>query len=124
MAFGRYVGESEWRIHQGDDVALEVVWKTGATVATATAVDVTGYEARLQVREYSYSTETLVDVDSDDGHITVGTTDGTFTIEFSNAETAAWTWREGVFDLEAVAPDGTVTKIWRGTMRVISEVTR
>jgi hypothetical protein len=50
--------------------------------------------------------------------------DGYVTVRVTPAESTAWTWRDGVYDLELVDPTGRVARIAQGAVRVSPEVTR
>lgn len=63
-------------------------------------VDVTDWSAKLQARREACSSEVLVEFDSDDGSIVVGTTDGKFTLVKTATETADIEAFTGVYDLE------------------------
>jgi len=65
-------------------------------------VNVTGWTARLQIRA-AIDGELFAEASSADGSITVGTTNGQFTVKLSADQTSALT-RDGVYDLLAQAP--------------------
>ena len=83
------------------------------------------YTARLQIREKVSSTSTLYEATTDeaDGLTITGAT-GKVYLEIPAATTAAWTWTKGVYDLEIISEGGAVTKIARGNVKVLAEVTR
>lgn len=87
-------------------------------------VDVTGWSAALQARVSVCSTEVLVDFNSGDSSIVVGTTDGKFTLAKTDAETAAIDAFEGVYDMEITKDDGTVVQSISGKFTCVAEVTR
>ena len=86
-------------------------------------VDVTGYSARMQVRETHISSNTLVSLTNGSG-ITLGGTAGTIDILISAATTAGFTPNAYVYDLELVSANGTVTRMLEGSFTVTPEVTR
>jgi hypothetical protein len=85
-------------------------------------VNLTGYTARMQVREKHTSTATILDLDTDAG-ITLGGALGTITITASATATAAIVAKEYVYDLELIN-GSTVTRILEGKFTVTPEVTR
>lgn len=91
--------------------------------ATYNLVDVTGYTARFQVRAETADDEALVDLDDTDG-ITVGDTDGTFTVVLTDEQTAALDFREAVYELEVESAGGEVTPMAKGTAYLDREVVR
>jgi len=117
MALGnRY----DLEIKQGATLSLTATWKDSA----GTAVNLTGYTARLQVRATYDSSSTILSLTSAAG-ITLGGAAGTIAITASAATTAALTapW-SGVYDLELVSGGGEVTRLLEGTATVSPEVSR
>lgn len=88
-----------------------------------TAIDLTGYSARLQVREPVTASTTLISLTSGSG-ITLGGTAGTIALLLSATDTAALSFEKGVYDLELVSGGGIVYRLLQGRVNVSSEVTR
>lgn len=117
MALGnRY----DLEIKQGATLSLTATWKD----STGTAVNLTGYTARMQVRSTYDATSTILSLTSGSG-ITLGGSAGTIAITASATTTAALTapW-SGVWDLELVSGGGEVTRLLEGAATVSPEVTR
>ena len=117
MALGnRY----DLEIKQGATLSLTATWKDSA----GTAVNLTGYTARMQVRSTYDSSTTILSLTSSSG-ITLGGVAGTIAITASATVTAALTapW-SGVWDLELVSGGGEVTRLLEGAASVSPEVTR
>mgnify|MGYP000066981416 CR=1 FL=1 len=85
-------------------------------------VDLTGYEARLQVREYHYSDDFVVNL-TDTSGITLGGSAGTITTTIAASATQELVPGDYVYDLELVV-GGTVTRLIEGKFVVTPEVTR
>jgi hypothetical protein len=119
---GRYNGLV---VYQGATFDVTFTWRqpvvSPATVGTP--VDLSGYTARMQIRQSVASTDTLLELTTEDGGITLGGTDGTITLAIDAADTAAVTWTSGVWDLEMVIGDS-VTRLLYGRIKVSKEVTR
>lgn len=114
MTPGRY----NIKCYQGSTFSLAPQWKIDGTY-----VNVTGYTAVLTVK-YSPSSETsIVVLSTDNGRITVGTTDGKFTLALTAAQTTALAAGNYVYDLEVTAPDATVTRLLEGGFTVYEGVT-
>lgn len=96
----------------------------GGYVVFAKPVDMTDYDARMQIREYMRADEALVELSVTNGGIVIDTDLSAVMIRMDAAQTAAIDWRSGVYDLELVAPDGTVTALSGGAVTVCNEVTR
>jgi hypothetical protein len=86
-------------------------------------VNLTGYSARLQVRETHRSPNTLVSLTTENG-ITLGDKQGTIQIVIPADVTTYFHPTNYVYDLELVSPGGEVTRILEGTFKVTPEVTR
>lgn len=85
--------------------------------------DLTGWTARLQIRESIEDTTTLVSLTSpSDIVITLATAEIAITI--SAAVTAALDFEEGVYDLELEDGAGNVTRLVEGVVTFVKEVTR
>ena len=107
-------------INQGATYQLTVTWKDSA----GTAINLTGYTARMQVRETYSSASTIVSL-TDGSGITLGGAAGTIAILISATTTAALTAPfSGVYDLELVSAGGVVTRLLQGAATVTPEVTR
>jgi hypothetical protein len=107
-------------INQGATFELTITWKDSA----GTAINLTGYSARMQVRETYSSTSSVVSLTNGSG-ITLGGSAGTIAIVISATTTAGLTAPfSGVYDLELVSAAGVVTRLLQGAATVTPEVTR
>lgn len=87
------------------------------------AVDLTGYTARMKVKEKHTSTTTKLDLTTENGRIVLGDALGTIDLTVSAGDTAAITAKEYVYDLELVSSSNIVTRIIEGKFIVTPEVT-
>jgi hypothetical protein len=90
-----------------------------------TPIDLTGYEARMQIRESVDSETVLLELTTEpaNGRLTINGAAGTVAALVSATDTSAIAWTEGVYDLELV--DGlNVSRPLYGKVRVSPEVTR
>ena len=108
-------------VDQGATFRKRFVWKTGEP---ATPVDLTGYTARMQVRESIEAADVLVELTTENSGIALGTTNGQIDLYISAADTAEYTWTGGVYDIELIAPSGDVLRKIKGSVSVSPEVTR
>lgn len=99
-------------------------WKVGATQATAVPVDLTGATARLQVRDEHGSSTILLELTTANGGIILGDAAGTVALLVTDEASTAFTWEEGVYDLEIEFTDGKVRRWSSGTVRVSPNVTK
>jgi hypothetical protein len=86
-------------------------------------VDLTGYQARMQLREKHTSTTFQLALNTENGGIVLGGTAGTITINIDASATSALVAKEYVYDLELLS-GSTVTRIIEGKFIVTPEVTR
>lgn len=114
-------GTYNFTIEQGTTFQQDFVWNIDNV-----AVDVTGYSARMMVRSSVASSTVLDSWNTDNGRMTIGTSDGRFSIFLPSTDCAAIEWTTGVYDIELVSPAATpiVTRILKGTITIDPEVTR
>jgi hypothetical protein len=84
----------------------------------------TGWTARMQIRENITDTAPLVSLTSAAGDISINTTDGRVTFTIDTATTEGLDFTEGVYDLELVDPSGEATRLLEGVVTLNKEVTR
>lgn len=104
--------------YQGASFDYTLTWNVGGS-----AVDLTNYTARMQVRA-SYDSHTAVLSLTSGSGITLGGTAGSIFIEAAPITTAAIASGQYVYDLELVTQGGAVTRLVEGTFTVDPEVTR
>ena len=111
-------GVLDLNCYQGANFDYQLTW----TVA-GSAVNVTGYSARMQVRQYAESTAVALSLVNGTG-ITLGGTAGTIALSAEATATSAIEAGQYVYDLELVSGAGYVTRLVQGTFTVSEEVTR
>ena len=74
-------------------------------------LNLTGYSARMQVRENVDSVTPFIDLTSPSNGLVLGGAAGTINIQIDAATTAGFTIFAGVYDLELIAPDTTVERL-------------
>lgn len=78
-----------------------------------------GWTARSQVRSGRLSPEVLHEFAAD---VTV---EGAVVLAVAASESSVWRWTRGVYDVEVVSPDGSVTlRVAQGSVAISAEVTR
>lgn len=107
-------------IIKGDTVDILATWKSGGV-----PVNLTGYTAKMEIRaRHGAADPALLTLTHLDG-ITLGGALGTVRIQRSAAQTAAFTFAGGVYDLKLIAaadPPGTKTLL-KGKVVVEPRVT-
>ena len=97
-----------------------LTWKDSA----GTPIDVTGCTGRMQIRPSVESPTVLAELSSTNDGVAFGGANGIVALHIPAAQTAAFAWRSGVYDLEVAFPDGTVRRLLYGSVVVSPEVTR
>ncbi|HJX58195.1 MAG TPA: hypothetical protein VJ325_05695 [Thiobacillus sp.] len=118
-------------VNEGDKVNITVnKGKTYDHVFTYTdpdtgaVIDITGYSARMQIRETIDAADYVYQALSG-GDISLGGVTGQVALSIPAAITAAWTFVSGVYDLELVSPAGKVIGlVGVSTVKTKPEVTR
>jgi len=96
-------------------------YTSGGYVQYRTPVDMTGYTARMTVKNKVGGT-VLLTLTTENGGITLDNVAKTITLFIDAATTAAFTWKTGVYDLEMVS-GADVTELYSGKITVTFEVT-
>lgn len=104
---------------QGDTFTLPIVWRD----ENKDLVDLTGYTARMQLRQTVDAEDFTIELTTENGGITLGGTAGTIDLTISAEDMAAIDAGSYKYDLEMVVGES-VTKLLRGKFKVIAEVTR
>lgn len=111
-------------IEAGATFRLAITWKDDAGVA----INLTGYSARMQVRETYEATDTATDpilsLTSGAGDIVLGGSAGTVVVTVPAATTQKLFHSYAVYDLELEASNGVVTRLLQGNAIISREVTR
>jgi len=106
----------------------DITIEQGATftfTVTVTALNLTGYSARMQGRTTHASSDKVFNLTSGSGITITAGTDSTLLITISATATAAISAPSyGVYDLEIESVSGVVTRLLQGTYQVTPEVTR
>ena len=89
-----------------------------------TALNWTGFTARMQVREAADATATLVSLSTDGSGIVLGGTAGTIAVTITSTQSAAIPAGSFAYDLELVSSGNQVTRLLQGAFTVVGNVTR
>jgi hypothetical protein len=113
-------GTYDITIEQGATYSQVFTWKNSA----GTAINVTGYTARMQARESVDTASTFIALTTENGGIALGGAAGTITLAMTATATAALSVFSGFYDLELISGSGIVTRLLQGSLTVSPEVTR
>jgi FlaG/FlaF family flagellin (archaellin) len=107
-------------IEQGATFQLHVVYKD----SSENPIDLSGYTARMQVRQKYSDPDALLTLTTENGGISLGGVTGTIDVTSSATDTAELTTKCGVYDLELQNAAGIVTRLIEGNVTITPEVTR
>ena len=104
---------------QGATFSQVIIWRD----STNTPVDLTGYTARMQIRQKVTSSVALA-LTTENDRIDLGGSSGTVTLNISAADMEALPAGHYTYDLELETDGGEVNRLLMGAFVVRSEVTR
>lgn len=99
-------------------------YTTGGELLYHPPVNLTGYTARMDIRETREDTDPLLSLTTENGGITLGGVNGQISLLISATDTAALDVDTAVYDLELISAGGIVTRLVSGNIVVSKEVTR
>lgn len=97
-------------------------YTSGGYLQYNTPTDLTGMTARMTIRD-RIGGSALATLTTENDGIDIDVSGNTIALLIEAADTAAYDWKKGVYDLEMVSPDGTVTLLMYGDIVVEKEVT-
>lgn len=107
------------------DQGATLLRSAGLKNAAKRVITISGYTARMQIRQKIDSTTVLMLLTTENGGVEINPTAGTVLIIASPAQTASLSAGKYVYDLELIeTATGAVTKILQGNLTVRAEVTR
>ena len=118
----RYVDASSLRLEV--DSSRFGAYESGGEIMYHPPMDLTGYTARMHIRDEVDSSATIATLTTVNGGITLGATAGTIELLISATDTAAFTVTSAVYDLEVISGAGKVTTLLEGAITLTNEVTR
>lgn len=108
----------DFKLWQGATFSRVLTWKSNGV-----AVNLTGFTARMKVRNASTDVE-LLSLTTENGKIALGGVAGTITLTLTAAETALLAPELARYDLELVSAGGIVRRPLQGFVIVSPEQTR
>lgn len=107
-------------IKKGATFTKQLRWKD----ANGAVINLTGYTARMQIRETVDSASFIIELTNANSRITLGGALGTITLTISAADTMSIVQNSGVYDLEIVSASGVVTRLIEGEVLITNNATR
>lgn len=112
--------EYDFTADQGATFGTVLTWKDG----NGTAINLTGYTARMQVRADYDATEKVLELTTANGRITLGGAAGTITLNVAASVMGAVNYGKYVYDIEVISGSGEVTRLLMGNFTIRPEVTK
>jgi len=122
-------GRFDFICEKGATFSYSLTWKDEG----GSAVNLAGYSARMHVRTSYEDPEAAVILTTDNSGISITANTGRLALSLSPSVTESIPsfnpsgtppTSNYVYDLELVAPNGTITRLLQGRFRVVEEVTR
>jgi hypothetical protein len=110
-------------INQGATYSRVFYWQQNCgcgLVGGPQPVNLTGYTAAMQIKQYPLSTDVLYDASAD---IVLGGIAGTIALTIDATDTETFTWWQGVYDMLLTSSGGQVTRLLMGSVTVSAGVT-
>lgn len=115
-------------VEQGATYERSFVWSTVNPTNSRlppTPVNLTGYSAEMQIRSAVNSGTILFTATTGNNKLVITAATGSVKLIIPATDSAAWTWTDGVYDLELTNPvTGYVKRLVQGAVKVSKEVTR
>ena len=99
-------------------------YTSGGVVEWNTPIPLTGFTAKMQIRETVDSSTVIAELTHLNGGITIDTANYTVTVTLTSTQTSAFTFPTAVYSLELTDANGDVTTFIQGNLTLIQEVTR
>jgi len=114
-------GKYNFYLYPGATFTKTLVWQDENNAL----INLTGYMARMQMRETVGAATPFLTLTTENGGITLGGSAGTINLLVSATDTETVTVTQGVYDLQLIAPDGvTVTRLLEGIVFIDPGVTQ
>lgn len=105
-------------LYQGKTVAFSLTW------GGASPIDVTGYDARMQIRASKSSSSAIAEFTVANSRVSVGTTNGLISFSMTAADSAALSAGNYVYDIEVIDTSNAVLLAMSGACKIVGEVTK
>ena len=106
--------------NQGATLQRSITW----TDSAKNPYNLTGYTARMQVRSNAASSTVVLELTTENGRISLGTSQWNVNLTVPASVTTNLTPGLYVYDLELVSGGGVVSRIVEGNFNIKAEVTR
>jgi hypothetical protein len=98
-------------------------YTSGGVVEWNTPIPLTGFTAKMQLRE-TIDSSVILELTHLNGGISIDTANYTITVTMTSAQTALFNFPTAIYSLELTDSNGDVTTFIQGNLTLIQEVTR
>jgi len=106
-------------VYKGGTFSYTITW----TDQSNTPINLTGYTAKMMVRQSLDSAAAILTLTTENGGITLGGSAGTIALSIDKTTTAALPALIGLYDLEIISPGGGVDFLTQGYVNIRQMVT-
>lgn len=103
-------GRWDFKLEQGITFSKTITYSDSADAL----VNLTGYTARMKIKESKECSTALVSLTTENGGITLGGASGTIVLSISDSETQALDFETGVYDLKIIDGSSDKTRLLEG----------
>jgi hypothetical protein len=118
-----YIDANSFRLKNVDATGYGT-YTSGGVIRYYAPVLLSGYTARLQVRQTLTAATTLLELTTANGGIDVDEAGNVITLLIPATNTATLNFTSGVYSLEMINGNGAVTQLLYGTVKLNKEITR
>jgi|SRR6266850_1649274 len=119
--FGYFVDVNTLRLNV--DASRFQPYASGGELLYHPPVDLTGFTAKMDIRQAIADATPLISLTTTNGRITLGGVNGTVTLFIAAVDTALLTFTSAVYDLDLVSATGVVTRLLSGNVLLSKGVT-
>lgn len=98
-------------------------YTSGGVIEWNFPIDLTGYTAKMQLRE-TVTDPVIIELTTTNNGIIIDVARSTITVSMTSAQTAAFTFATAVYSMELTDPSGNVNTFIQGNLTLIPEITR
>lgn len=93
---------------------------SGGIIEYNTPIDLTGYTAKMQIKDSASATTLITELNTTNGGIVINNTNKTISLSLSKAATAAFTFSSAFYALELISSGNQSTLFCTGTITLLS----
>jgi hypothetical protein len=121
IELGAYVDADHFDMPQS---TVKDIWKVGSGEVTYfRPTNITGFTAKMQIREKWHSTDVIHELTTENGGIILTIDDASILLTILPNITSTFKFNKAVYDVKMISPGGDVTRVFEGIVTLHKEVT-